>query len=114
MRRELGRLPLSPVHIIAIGSHQTNRLTTTQQSNAAFTRAAEMLAIYCPPFGGHLDEPLPGPAASAVLAYYLCVRAATYEILKDHPVPVDVSNPRVDVSNLRIGGPDSPRDARPQ
>jgi hypothetical protein len=56
-------------------------------------RAAEMLAIYCPPFGGHLDEPLPGPAASAVLAYYLCVRAATYEILKDHPVPVDVSNP---------------------
>ena len=58
VRRELGRLPLSPVHIIAIGSHQTNRLTTPQQSNAAFTRATEMLAIYCPPFGGHLDEPL--------------------------------------------------------
>ena len=32
-------------------------------------------------------------AARAALAYYLCVRAATYEILKDHPVPVDVSNP---------------------
>ena len=56
-----------------------------------------------------LDKPLPGPAARAALAYYLCVRAATYEILKDHPVPVDVSNPRVDVSNLRIGDTDSLR-----
>ena len=94
------------------------RCRSTFDNNPAIerrlTRATEMLAIYCPPFGGHLDEPLPGPAASAVLAYYLCVRAATYEILKDHPVPVDVSNPRVDVSNLRIGDPDSLRGARPQ
>ena len=38
----------------------------------------------------------------------------TYEILKDHPVPVDVSDPRVDVSDLRIGDLDSLRaGARP-
>ena len=43
-------------------------------------------------FGGYLDKHCQGPAASAILAYYLCVRAATHEILKDPPVPVDVSD----------------------
>ena len=53
-------------------------------------------------------------AGSFAIWDYLCVRAATYEILKNPPVPVDVSHPRVDVSNLRIGDPDSPRGASPQ
>ena len=65
-------------------------------------------------FQSRATFPCKGPAACAALAYYLCVRAATYEILKDHPVPVDVSTPRVDVSNLRIGDPDSLRGAGPQ